>query len=539
MRVPGVLIIVLVVVAATFAAASGGDLVYDDLTLIARNPVVLGRLDPAGIFGSKLWGEDFPYWRPLTQLALWVGWHARGAAGIHVLSLLIHLGAVATVFAIVRRLGATTGMAAAAALLFGVHPAQVESVAWCSAINDPLWGLLGLLTVQASLRATDARLPLCAHLFFALALLVKETALVIPILVWATALVRRRAADGVLPAWRAFLPMAGVVVAWLACRMLVFGDLRAGFDRSPVELGLPPARMVSLRVELLGRFLGVLAWPFAPDAFRPVARELAVLDVAFLVPAALVLLAFVWLATAWRRRALLPAAGLAVGLLSLLPGLAAPHALNEYPVSDRYLYVTVAGVCVAAAAELWRWRIGRITVLGLAVAFAVGSALRVPVWASQTVFFDAHVAQHPDNPRLLYAQASPRLERYMRLDDGADLAAAEATFARALNFVAGPRYGGEHARARLEADIRLGLAWCAFAREVKAPRPDFARVAALFGALLDEHETLAEAHIGLGSCLANLGRYEAAERHLLRALEIDPTRTEASHNLELLRQRRR
>src|SRR5690606_19541974 len=60
-------------------------------------------------------------------------------------SLLLHLGCVLLVFALLRRLVANDLAAAAGALLFAVHPLQVESVAWISETRGLLAGLFSLL----------------------------------------------------------------------------------------------------------------------------------------------------------------------------------------------------------------------------------------------------------------------------------------------------------------------------------------------------------------------------------------------------------
>lgn len=540
MRARGLLLLVLVAVVAVFAAAGAGGLVYDDLTLIARNPAVLGPFDLGALASSKLWGEEFAYWRPLTQLALWLGWQSGGTLGIHVISIALHLGSVAVVFALARRLGAAPPAAALAALLFGVHPAHVESVAWCSAINDPLWGLCALLAVRAALAAPPGRLLPSVALFCALGLLAKETAVTLPLLVVAAMLVRRAThADAPPWRWRVLLPLALVLLGWWVARAVVFGDLRAGFDRSPVALELPFGRMLTLRVELAGRLLWAGVAPWWPSTFRPMERALDPTRAAFLLPALVVAIAVGWVGWAWRRRHAVSLVGAALVLLPLLPGLAAPHTLNVYPVADRYLYVAAAGLALPFAFWLARSSLGRVAGLVLAAAFAVRCVTAIPVWHSQAEFIDVHVARYPDEPRLRYTQAANRLETYTATNRSADLDAAEASFQRAQQLVREPRYGGEQARARLEADIRVGLAWCALFREGQAPRPDFVRVLTMFARLVEEHETLAEAHIGLAWCLNNLGQFDAAERHLLRALEIDPSRTEAANNLQQLRRERR
>ena len=66
-------------------------------------------------------------------------------------------------------------------------------------------------------------------------------------------------------------------------------------------------------------------------------------------------------------------------------------------------------------------------------------------------------------------------------------------------------------------------------------RLDWSRPAEVFAGVIAEHEAHAPAHVGLAACLAQAGDRAGAERHLLRALELEPGMPEARHNLDLLR----
>ena len=89
---------------------------------------------------------------PLTWLILafdYVVW-GMNPAGYHLTGVVIHTGATATLYLVARALiagaapmaaGAATAGAAVAALLFGLHPLRVESVAWATERRDVLSGL--------------------------------------------------------------------------------------------------------------------------------------------------------------------------------------------------------------------------------------------------------------------------------------------------------------------------------------------------------------------------------------------------------------
>jgi protein O-mannosyl-transferase len=98
-----------------------------------------------GIFTSSVTGG----YTPLTSLTFMLEYHFFGLkpAVYHVNNLLLHVLCTLLVFLLLRKLGTSLFTAFAAALLFGVHPMRVESVAWVSERKDVLYGLFYLLSL--------------------------------------------------------------------------------------------------------------------------------------------------------------------------------------------------------------------------------------------------------------------------------------------------------------------------------------------------------------------------------------------------------
>ena len=104
---------------------------------------------------------------PLAWLTLaldYVVW-GMNPFGYHLTSLVIHAATTGVLYVVARELivravsvraAAATIGAAAAALLFGLHPLRVESVAWATERRDVLSGLFFVLTVLAYVRSTAA-----------------------------------------------------------------------------------------------------------------------------------------------------------------------------------------------------------------------------------------------------------------------------------------------------------------------------------------------------------------------------------------------
>ena len=100
--------LLLLAMTIVFWPAVGGTFVYDDVQLIVRNPA-LQNGDLVALLGQPLYGsaeglEQAGYWRPLTSLLLWLGNRLGGAAGIHVLALLLHAAATLVAFQLGQRL---------------------------------------------------------------------------------------------------------------------------------------------------------------------------------------------------------------------------------------------------------------------------------------------------------------------------------------------------------------------------------------------------------------------------------------------------
>ena len=183
------------IAAAAFLPTLAFGFVYDDHRFIEGNhnlasPSILGRAftDPSCQTAD---GTDAGLWRPLRTLSFAFDRAVfRGAAwGPHLVNLLLHGAATAMVFLLLRRIGASARAAFLAALVYALHPVQVECVAWISSRGD----LLAIaLTLAAIVLSLDGRswLALAAG---AAALLAKgEQAAVWPALVFLAHLLAKR-----------------------------------------------------------------------------------------------------------------------------------------------------------------------------------------------------------------------------------------------------------------------------------------------------------------------------------------------------------
>lgn len=104
----------------------------------------------------------------------------------HLVNLLLHCLNVLLVYLLIRRLFKEEMLAFWIALIFGIHPMHVESVAWISELKDVLYAFFYLLAIHSYLNFKENRKGLTygiSLLFFLLALASKSAAVTLPLVI--------------------------------------------------------------------------------------------------------------------------------------------------------------------------------------------------------------------------------------------------------------------------------------------------------------------------------------------------------------------
>ena len=583
----GALLILLLLM--VFGQGLFGGFVYDDERLVVGNPriaswsgVLEGLRSPYWSFDEAAEAAQVGYWRPLSVLFLALG-RFLGAGepfGFHLVSLLVHLAATLAAWRFARLLTGSLVLGWLAAALFAVHPVQVESVAWISAINDPLCGLFSLLALTAWLqwrRRGSPAFALATPLFFALALLSKEQALALPLLLLALELVpdheRRAGRAAARPArsredWmRDYIPIGVVVLAYWAARALVFSEVSAGFFRLNADYHLPFLRGLGLRVELLGGFLRLLAWPAELAVFRGLRPVLPAGDPALTQAGIALGVYLVALLIAWRKRKRSALAMLLTIPLALLPVLAQPEAAGNYPLSDRYLYLPVFAFVLVLASLAWHSlpkALGK-SVCGLVLlVFAWRSGPHIAHFNDNESFYREAAAVSPRVPAVHWGLGRELLEEYKLEHKPEQLEEAFLHFLISLSL--GTDYGDKapklgpgdpiHERMvemqdlisrsrpedrkpdptvfvevwdRLQAN--LGQGWCYLLRAEASDEFDLDPALLVFQETARAFPESHWAQTGLGVALMQKGRLDEAIEVLGEAVRLNNLNPEAWHNL--------
>ncbi|MGD0899503.1 MAG: tetratricopeptide repeat protein [Thermoguttaceae bacterium] len=544
-------------------------LAWDDPQNVLKNP----RVNPPSWRGlGQCWQEA--YWGlycPLSytffaaEAALAQSSSDQGGRAVlrpayfHAGNLALHIACVLLAFVLLRRIlargvdrqgetppGRNSAVRDAAAcggaLLFGLHPLQVESVAWISEARGLLCAVFAMVALWQYVEYSEfsrSRRSRIVHYVVAtgallLALVSKPTAVAVPLVVGALELGLWRRPFG-----RVFWPLA----PWLAAAAVVAAGTRSLQSESllPWVPPLPVRPLVA--ADALRHDLVTLVAPLwlTPDYGRS-PRWLMDQGWISLAGAPILLAALLALMGLGRsRRMWWTFTAVFVACIVPVLGLVPFHFQRISTVADRYLYLALLGPAAA-----WAWWLSHGSIrwvfranLALIVSLGWMSFIQASYWRNDRTLF-AHA---------FTVNSRSTVARY-------HLGILAARDQRQTDAVAHYRAGLAEDPSCLELYIELGNSLVAL-RQTAGAREVLDKAAVLFPDSPVVHHNLAnvlsaqgavdeavrhykralrfqpryaDAHLGLGKALLGRGQYAEASKHFQRALDISPDKAVAHVN---------
>jgi protein O-mannosyl-transferase len=396
--------------------------VYDDTHFIVSNPFIRSWHFVPQFFTSTVVAQERPgavinYYRPVFLLWLRLNHALFGLnpVGWHLSTLALHLLVTWMVYLLARRVAREAPTALVAAAVFGLHPVHLESVAWVSGVTDPLAAAPMLASFLVYQHAREPGRPrawwIPALFLYALAMLAKENALVLPMLVfiyeWLWGPAEAGAGAGsfkrLISSLKPTLPFLATTAIYVAVRMAVVKGL--AHDMAP----LPVAVMFLTVPSVLWAYLRLMVWPYPLSVFYDTWYVADARELNFLVPcmglAGVALLLGLWSRRAKEGKAVTFA--IAWFVLPILPVLD----LRLFPagetVHDRYLYFSSIGFAILVSLA-WRQFVpcrprlrGRsllpvASALLLIVTLASATGFQSVYWANELVLYSHAVAVSPN-----------------------------------------------------------------------------------------------------------------------------------------------
>jgi protein O-mannosyl-transferase len=515
-----------------FVNSLQGDFVYDDRVQILNNPTITDVSNIPKMFTESVWqflnkndSEAVgPYYRPLFNIALIVSYQLFKFQpfGWHLISILFHLAAVMLVYALARRWNLSMEAAAAAALLFGVHPVHSESVAWIAAIPDPMATVFILSSLLLYERYYHGERPvgpaaLILSLVLAfMALLSKEVAVVYPVFLATREWLDRPAQESLTATIsrlsKRVAPFVALVPLYLWMRYAVLGFIT---QTEPNSVGIPTGHVLLTVPSILLSYARLLLIPYPLAVMYDNTYVQSVGDIRFW-GAALVVAALT-VAVAWMVRS--SEAGrraLAFLILFLLPVLnLKAFRPEESLLHDRYLYLPSIGFCILVALALERvvarFASNKIKVFRAATALLAVILFALTLYQNSTWQNEIAMTNHA-------VEVTPRwpyLQNYIG-----------AYYSLQKNFPEAERYYKEALAINpnyFDSLSNLG--------DVYQQQGKFFEAEQSYQKAIEYGAPYANTYFNLGVVLTAQKKLAAAEQPLIKALEIKPSNTKARYNL--------
>lgn len=419
----------------------------------------------------------------------------------HTGNLVLHVVCSLAVLRLLRQLVGNATAAGLGALLFALHPLQVETVAWITETRGLLSAALSFVAISLYLQAVgpshlDRGRYAWGTLAFAAALLAKPSAVAVPLLC---------AVLHGLHLERSWRRVARTVAPWI---------LLAGAVAIVSKVLQPSARLSEVTplwqrpwvaADALGFYLSKLLWPvgLAADYARP-PEKLEASSLYWLL--AVATFAGVLCVPRLRRAR----TGALLWLAALLPVLGlVPFAYQQHStVADRYAYVALFGAALAAASLLARASSSSATAVAGALLALLGWASheQAGVWRDSKTLFRHTLEVSPES-----AVSHHNLAQVFHLEGQGAL--AEDYYREAIRIR--PDFAQAHNNLGLLLESRGDL---------DAARVQYER-AVQFDPLYDR------AHYCLGVNAQKRGDLVAARRHFEATLELAPHQSEARNAL--------
>ncbi|MBM4084031.1 MAG: tetratricopeptide repeat protein [Planctomycetes bacterium] len=530
------LLIVLVVMLSGANGLVNGFL-GDDLWLLRASSE---RLSLLAVFSPSYWSDTHPSpstaYRPVRTLSFALDQAAFGLHpfGYHLGNLILHAACSLLVFALVKRISQRQGVALFAALLFATHPVHVEAVAYVKNRAELLACLFYLAAFCLFLRRGVAS-QLGALAAFVLALLSKEMAATLPLVLTAYVLLRKSPSnshsdsqsnaltaecececDGehprppFSPRLAHALPFWAMLALYLVLRFALVETEGVVPERRPV---VTAAAHVAAVADTLAFYARVLTLPVHLCVHRlmPLPSSLlepavSLLGVALVVAVAMGVVrdrrfAF-WMA--WLFLAMLPAANILY------------HPWR--PVAEQRMYIPSVGFCAALgllAAGRGPGPRRAAALCGVVGLLALGTIGRGFAWKDEFTLQTDAVRKSPQNPKV------------------------HADLAKEYQALGHPR----RAMRQQEWRLRAARPWELDAAHYELGRnyeelAELTRALGEYEAAIRAFPKFVEPHVAAGRVHARLGQETAAVDAWQRAIELDPRCAPAHVNLALVHLKR-
>jgi protein O-mannosyl-transferase len=517
--VPAGAALIAILACIAFLPSINGGFILDDDILLTGNNLIQGN---DGLYRIWCTTEAQDYW-PITNTMFWIEWRVWGMnpTGYHVINLFLHVVEAFLIWLILRKLSVPGAFLAA--LIFTVHPVNVESVAWIAQLKNLMCMLFVLLSIFCYLQSETQPPPtknrkylravdywyFLSLLLFILAILSKGSAVVLPVLllgiIW----------------WQ-----RGGLIMWDFVGTAPFFAAAVGFTLVNVWFQTHGSGEVLRNADFTMRLLGAggVVWFYLYKALLPI-------DLAFVYPqwhvlagnplwwlplsAAIAVTAILWMYRKKWSRPVLFAWGFFGVTLAPVMGFTDVGFMKYSLVADHYLHIALIGVVALASAGFCQWRErtrNNFQKVATIIAIAAVATLTLLTWRQNGIYrnpITLYQAALEKNPEFLMGQSNLGVALFMegRFEESIE------HYKQAIKLKSD--YPAAHNNLAI-ALVKMGRYQEAILHFEQALRfqPDYPR-----------------AEYNMGITLGKLGRLQEAIKHYENAIRLKPDFTDVYYNL--------
>ncbi len=520
---------------------------WDDIKYISQNPT-LKNFDGDNVIRIFTPGAipDEVIYIPIFYLSFLIEKSIFGLKSnvIHSSNLILHILNVLLVFVLLFSFGKNRHLAGIGALIFAVHPIQVEAVAWCMGRKDLLstfFALIAVLAFYAYSRRKGKKYYILSLLLLTFGLLTKPSLITLPLIFLLIDIYIHKSLK-INRLW-IFIPFFFIAIT---C-----------FGLNAMSAGQNSDMMLPLRFRVMCISLVILGWAKRimlldrPEVFYcwpDAVGHLPILHfgVCTFIVGVVILLYFLLKKEKSFNRMLF---GIVFFTIAFLPAIGVIIDAREFMTADRYGYFPIIGILISFVSALEKIRDRfkrRITLVVLSGWLVYGISItqsQIPIWQSSISVW-SHIIEKC--PNLLTAYNNLGMAY---IDDG-KIEKGTAILQEGLNI--NPSYVpicNNLGKVYFESG-RLGDAKTLFHRalqfgsdnertlknlgDVYRNLGNFATAEYYYKNALMQNSDYISAYLVLGDLYLKQERLEAAEAKFIRVADLDPENGSAYYNLGLL-----
>lgn len=510
-------------IVAVYQPTWDAQFIWDDDAHLTAHPSIVG---PLGL--KEVWTTSAANYFPLVLTTFWVVNKLFGLDPLvfHLLNVGLHIGCTLLLWAVLRRLrirGAWLGAA-----LWGLHPVQVESVAWVSEIINTQSGLFFLLAIwfgsrwlapepEADRRPADYWIAFVCALA---AMLSKPSTVMLPVVLalccwWLRGRLR----------WRDAAWLAPFFVIALATSGWAIWEQKVHSGAAGAEWNLSLADRVIIAGRAVWFYAGKLLWPHPLSFIYPRWSIDSTALWAWLAPltAALGVGLVAW--RAWKKGGLWRGVFFAVAyhVVQLFPvlGFFDVYFFKFSFVADHFQYLAgMGGLALAGSAFAAAWSACSSPRIRVSIAAAVTCSLLL-----LTVLGWRHTRKFRDDETLWRATLRTNPSAMLAHNNLGVILADRGEYEKAA----------EHYRQGIALNPNQGEGYYSLAQALTKLPGREAEARQNLATAIRLNPKLAAAHSAYATLLARMpGRRDEAIRHFEAALQLRPDHAEDHSNLGLL-----